>query len=123
MSDASGPQRIKVLEPNVGKMKVELSHTRAQIEQMMGMMQQLLQAKSEGGGQPEDKPGNTCRGDANNDSGGAGKAPHKERAAGARIGATIATAAGRKVSNHSSRASDRSRSADGTDRRPDLATS
>ena len=39
MSDASGPQRIDVLESNVGKMKVELSHTRAEIEQMMGIMQ------------------------------------------------------------------------------------
>ena len=36
MSDASGPQRIEVLESNVGKMEVELSHTRAHFEQMMG---------------------------------------------------------------------------------------
>ena len=45
MSDASGPLRIKLLESNVREMKVKLSHTRAQIEQMMGTMQQLLQAK------------------------------------------------------------------------------
>ena len=40
MSDATiGPQRIEVLESIMGEIKVELSHTRAQIEQMMGMMQ------------------------------------------------------------------------------------
>ena len=44
MSDASGPQRIEVLEPNVKKMKVVISHTKVKIEQMMGIMQQLLQA-------------------------------------------------------------------------------
>ena len=53
MSDTSGPQRIEVLESNVGEMKVEFSHTRAQIEQMMGMMQQLLQFKSADGGRRE----------------------------------------------------------------------
>ena len=42
MSDASGPQRTEVLESNMGEMKVKLSHTRAQIKQMMGMMQHLL---------------------------------------------------------------------------------
>ena len=36
------------------KMKVELSHTRAQIEQMKGMRQQLLQAKSADAGQQEE---------------------------------------------------------------------
>ena len=30
MSDASGPQRIEVLESNVGEIKVKLSHTRQQ---------------------------------------------------------------------------------------------
>ena len=45
MSDASRPQITEVLESNVGEIKVELSHTRAPIEQMMGMMQQLLQAE------------------------------------------------------------------------------
>ena len=38
MSDASGPQRIEVLESNVGEIKVELSPTRVQVEQMMGMV-------------------------------------------------------------------------------------
>ena len=50
MSDTSGPQRIAVLESNVGEMKVEFSHLRAQTEQTMGMMQQLLQIKSADGG-------------------------------------------------------------------------
>ena len=43
MSYASGPQRIEMLKSYMGGMKVELFHTRAQIEQMMGMIQQLLQ--------------------------------------------------------------------------------
>ena len=34
----SGPKRIEVLESKVGEMKVEFSYTRAQIEQMMGMV-------------------------------------------------------------------------------------
>ena len=38
MSDISGPQRVEVLESNVGEMKVELSHARTQTEQMMAMM-------------------------------------------------------------------------------------
>ena len=38
MSDASGPQRIEVPESNVEGMEVELSHVRAQTEQMVGMM-------------------------------------------------------------------------------------
>ena len=42
MSYASGPQRIKVLETNVGNMKVEPSYKRPPIEQIMGTMQQLL---------------------------------------------------------------------------------
>ena len=42
MSDTCRPQKIEVLKSNVGDMKAELSHTRAQIEQMVGMMQQLL---------------------------------------------------------------------------------
>ena len=36
------PQRLEVLETNVGEMKEELSQTRGQLEQMLGMMQQLL---------------------------------------------------------------------------------
>ena len=51
MSDARGPQRIEVLESNVGEMKLEVFHTRAQIEQMMGMMQHLFQTQSADGGQ------------------------------------------------------------------------
>ena len=50
MSDASGLKRIDELESNVGEMNVELSHTRAHAELMMGMMRQLLQAKSADGG-------------------------------------------------------------------------
>ena len=62
MSDVSGPQRIEVLESNVGEMKVELSYTSAQIEQLMGMMQQLLQGKSVYRSQYEEKSGGTGRG-------------------------------------------------------------
>ena len=51
MNDVCRPQRIEVLKSNVGEMKVEFSHTRAHIEQIMGMRQQLLQAKSADGGQ------------------------------------------------------------------------
>ena len=51
MSDATGPQRIEVLESDVGEMKVELFHT----------------SKAALG-----------RGDANDDSDGAGRAPRKE---------------------------------------------
>ena len=114
MSDTSRTQRIKVLEPSVGEMKAELSHTRAQIEQMMGMMQQLLQAKSADGGQQEDRSGGSGRRDANNESGGAGRAPREEGAAGTRVGAEAETVAGAGMSSHSSRASDGSRSADDT---------
>ena len=101
MSDTRRPQRIEVLESNVGEMKTEPSHTRAQIEQMMGMMQQLLQAKSADGGQQEEKSGGSDRGDANDDSGGAGRAPREEGAASTRVGAIKDTAAGRKMSSHS----------------------
>ena len=64
MSDTSGPHRNEVLEPNVGEMKAELSHIRAQTKQMMGMMQQLLQTKSADEGQQENKLGGFGRGDA-----------------------------------------------------------
>ena len=120
MSDASRPQRTELLESNVGEIKVELPHTRAQTEQMMGMMQQLLQAKSADGGHLKQKSGGTGRGDANDDSGGAGRAPRKKGAAGAKVGATTATAAAGRVSNHRSRALDGSRPADDTGRRPEV---
>ena len=77
-------------------MKAELFHTRAQIEQMMGMMQQLHQAKSKDGGQQEEKSGGSGKGDAKDDSGGAGRAPWEERAACARVPATTETTAGGK---------------------------
>ena len=99
MSDASGPQRIEVLESKVGEMKVGLFHTRTQIEQMVGMMKQLLQAKSADGDQQEEESGGAGRGDANDDSGGAGRASREEGAVGARVGATTVTAAGERVSN------------------------
>ena len=95
-------------------MKVELSHTRARIEQIMGMMQQLLQAKSADGGQQEEKSGGTGRGDANDDSGNAGRAPRKEGAAGARVGT------GGRGSNHRSRALDVSSPTEDTGRRPEV---
>ena len=101
-------------------MKLELSHTRAQINQIIGMMQQLFQAKSADGGQQKGESGGIGRRDENGDSGGAGRAPRKEGAAGARIGALTATAAGGRVSNHSSRASDGSRPTDDTGRRPEV---
>ncbi|CAM9946136.1 unnamed protein product, partial [Ascophyllum nodosum] len=63
-----------------------------------------------------EKPGDSGRGDVNDDSGGAGRAPREEGAADARVGATTATAAGERVSNHSSRAWDGSRPADDTGR-------
>ena len=101
-------------------MKLELSPTRALIEKIIGMMQQLLQAKSADGGQQEEESGGTSRGDVNDDSGGAGRASREEEAAGASVGATKATAAWGRVSNHSSRASDRSRPADETGQRPEV---
>ena len=107
----------------MGEMKVELSHTRAQIEQMMGMMQQLLQAKSADGGQQKEKSGGIGRRDANDDSGGAGKAPRDEGAAGPRVAAATATAAGRRVSNHCSKMPDKLRLADDTGRRPEVPAS
>ena len=84
----------------------------------MGMTQQLLQAKLADGGQQEEELGGTGRGEANNDSGGAGRASRKVGAAGAMFGATTATAARGRVSNHSSKVSDGSRPADDTGRRP-----
>ena len=87
---------------------------------MMGMMQQLLQAKSADGDQQKEESGGTGRGDANDDSDGVGRAPHEEGNAGARVGATTANAAGGCVSNHSSRSSDRSRPADDVVRRPEV---
>ena len=77
----------------------------------MGMVQQLLQAKSADGGQQKDESGGTGRGDANTDSDGAGRSPCEEGATGARVGATTATAAGARVSNHSTKASVGSRPA------------
>ena len=54
----------------------------------MGMMQRLPQAKSADGGKQEEKSGGSVGGDANDESGGAGRAPREEGAAGARVGAT-----------------------------------
>ena len=102
-------------------MKLELSHTRALIDKIMGMMQQLLQAKLADGGQQKEQLGGTSRRDANDDNGGAGRAPREKEAAGARVGATTATTAvWGSVSNQSSRASDESRPADDTGRRPEV---
>ena len=103
-------------------MKAELSRTRAQIEKMMGMMQQLRQAKSADGGQQEEKSGGSGRGNANDESDGAGRALSEEGAAGTRVGATTETAAGRKISSHSSRASDVLRPTDDTGRRSGVPT-
>ena len=72
----------------MGEMKAKLSHTRAQIEQIVGMMQQVLQAKSADGGQQGEKPGDSGRGDANDESGGAERVPREKAAAGTRVGAT-----------------------------------
>ena len=108
-----------MLELNVGEMRVELSYTMEHM-QMMGMMQQLLQAKSADGGQQKDESGDTGRGEVNNDSGGAGRAPRQKGAAGARVGGTTATAAGGRVFNHSSKASGGSRPAGDTGRRPEV---
>ena len=89
----------------------------AQIEQMMDMMQRLLQAKSTHKGQQEERSGVSGRRDANNDSGGDGRAPREEGVASTRVDVTTATDAGGRVVSHSSRVSDGSRPADGTGRR------
>ena len=120
MSGTSRLYRIEVLESNVGEMKAKLSHIRAQTEHMMGMMQQLFQAKSADGGQQEEKSSGFGRGNANDDSDGVGRAPHKERATGTRVGVTTATVAGGRVSSHRSRASGGSRLADNTGRKPEV---
>ena len=60
-------------------MKVELSYTRAQIEQMMGMMQQLLQTKSADGRQQNEESDGTGRGDVNVESDGAKDAVRRRR--------------------------------------------
>ena len=101
-------------------MKVELSPTSANSEQMMGIMQQLLQAKSADGGQQEGESSGTGRGDANDDSDGAGRPPREEGTTGARIGATTATAAGGRVFNHIGKVPNGSRPADDTGRRPEF---
>ena len=120
MNDTCRPHRIEVLGSRVGEMRSELFHTRGQIEQMMGMMQQLHQAKSAGGGQQEEQSGGSGRGDADDDSGGAGRSPREEGAAGPKLGSTTETAEGEKMSSHSSRALDGSRPADDTGRRPEV---
>ena len=120
MSDTNRPQRIEVLEPSVGEIKAELSHTWSQIEQIMSMMQQLPQTKSADGGQREEKSGGSGRGDANNDSGDAGRVPSEEGVAATRVGASTETAKGGKISSHSSRASDGPRPADDTGREPEV---
>ena len=101
-------------------MKAELSHTRAQIEHMVDMLQQLLQAKLADEGQQEEKSGGSGRGDANDDGGGTGRAPREKGVDGTRVGATIATPAEGRVSSYSHRASDGSRRADDTGRRPEI---
>ena len=90
MRDASRPQRIEVLKSNVGEMKLEFSHTRAHIEQMIGMMKQPLHTRSAEGGQQKEESGGTGRGDANDDSGDAGRTSREEGASGAKVGATKA---------------------------------
>ena len=120
MSDTSRPQRIEVPESKVGEIKTELSHTRAQTEQMMGMMQQLLQAKLADGGKQEEKSGGSGRRDTNDDSGCAERALREGGAAGTRVGATTETPEGGEMSSHSSRASDGSRPADDTGRRQEV---
>ena len=117
MSDTSGSHRIEVLESNVGEMEAELFPTRAQIKQMIDMMQRLLQANSTDKGQQEEKSGVSDRRDANDDSSGAGRAPREEGAASVRVDVTTAAAAGGRVTSHSSRKSDGSRPVDDTGRR------
>ena len=82
------------------------------------MMQQLLQAKSVGGGQQEEKSGDSGKGDVNDDSGGAGRAPRKEGATGTKFGGTTEIAEGGEMSSHSHRASDGSRPPDDMSRGP-----
>ena len=69
---------------------------------------------------PTKKSGGSGWEDANDDSGSAGRAPREEGAADTRVGATRTTAEGRKISRHSSRASDGSRPADDTGRRSEV---
>ena len=107
----------------------------------MGMMQQLFQTKSAGGGQQEEKSGSSgivdghdaaavpdqgqqaeaSRGDANDNSGGTGRAPCEEGAASTRVVAMTATAAGGKMSSRSRRASDGSRPTDETGWRSEVS--
>ena len=109
------------MEPlNAKSINTLVSPSRRILEQMMGTMQQLLQAKSADESQQEDKSGGSGRGDENDDSGGAGRVPRKEGAVGTRVGVTAKTAAGGKMSSHSSRASDGLRPADDTGRRPEV---
>ena len=63
MSDSSEPQRIEALE--------------SKMEQLMGMVSQVLQATSTGDGQKRElmESGNTGRGVAHNESDGASRAP------------------------------------------------
>ena len=120
MSDASGPQRIQVAgTKRKGDEHRTLSH-KGTDRTDDGHDVATAPGQSADGGQPTKESGGTRRGDENDDSGGAGRAPREEGAVSSRVGATTATAAGRRVSNHSSRASDGSRPPDDTDRRPEV---
>ena len=108
MSDSSGPHRLEELQ--------------SEVEKMMDIMSQLLEAKSADGGQQreEEESGGTGRGGAHNYSGGAGGA---SSTADTGYGVTaVGAAAAAEVPVHSRRAaSEPTRPADDIGRRPDVS--
>ena len=110
MSDSSEPHRLEELESKVEK-KVEI---------MVDLISQLLEAKSAGGGQQreEEESGGTGREADHNYNGGAGRAsPTADTGYGA---TAVGAAAAAEVPVHSRRtASEPTRPADDTGRRPE----
>ena len=107
MSDSSGSHRFEELE--------------SKVEKMMGMMSQLLEAKSAGGDQQreEEETGGTGRGAAHNYSGGTGRAsPTADTGYGV---TAVGAAAAAEVPVHRTRAaSEPTRPADDIGRRPEV---
>ena len=68
MSNYSNSSRLEALESNVTKI-------RGQMSELMGMMRQLTQTRTAGGGQHEEESGGTGRRAAHTPSSGAGRVP------------------------------------------------
>ena len=111
MSESNGPQRFEALEPNV-------TETQGQMNELMSMMRQPTQTRTESFGQQEEESGGTGRGAAHNHSGGAGRVPPTaDRGHGATaLGATAVA----EVPARSRAASEPGRPADNTSQRPVL---